>query len=181
MFEETRGISQTLLSFNEPLQYLAYIINLWNNIVMICLAKYIVMIRGKGLCVLVITSVNSLYNVLNKTTGLIKHVQKVYTSLGTSCHNAYTKFFCWLLMHTCILIAISPKCVHQMYKFIMWSLVSNCNSQAKCIHAWADNNRIGIEEVPKLVYAFWICKPVIRLLVNQSKSCSTRGPSPHCA
>ncbi len=38
-------------------------------------------------------------------TGL--HVQKVYTSLGTSCHNAYTKFFCWLLMHICILIAIS--------------------------------------------------------------------------
>ncbi len=37
-------------------------------------------------------------------TGL--HVQKAYTSLGTSCHNAYTKFFCWLLMHICILIAI---------------------------------------------------------------------------
>ena len=27
------------------------------------------------------------------------HVQKTYTSLGTSCDNAYTKFFCWLLMH----------------------------------------------------------------------------------
>ena len=39
-------------------------------------------------------------------TGL--HVQKVYSSLSTSCHNAYTKFFCWLLMYTCILIAISP-------------------------------------------------------------------------
>ena len=38
--------------------------------------------------------------------------------------------------------------------------MSNCNSQAECIHAWADNNRIYIEEVPKLVYTFWICKPV---------------------
>ncbi len=47
------------------------------------------------------------------TTGL--YVKKVYTSLGTSCHNAYTKFFCWLLEHICILIAISPICVHQMY------------------------------------------------------------------
>ncbi len=43
------------------------------------------------------------------------HVQKADTSLGTSSHNAYTKFFCWLLMHICILISNSPKCVHQMY------------------------------------------------------------------
>ena len=30
-------------------------------------------------------------------------------------YNAYTKLFCWLLMHIYISIAISPTCVHQMY------------------------------------------------------------------
>ncbi len=30
-----------------------------------------------------------------------------------------------------------------------------------CTCPWADNNRICIEEVPKLVYAFWICKPKV--------------------
>ena len=75
------------------------------------------------------------------STGL--HVKTVYTSLGTSCHNAYTKLFCWLLMHICIL--------------------SNCNFQAKCIPAWAEYNRISIEEVPKLVYAFWMCKPITQI------------------
>ncbi len=77
---------------------------------------------------------------------------------------AYTKFFCWLLMHICILIAISlayTRCAH-------W--VSNCNSQAKCIHAWVDNNRICIEEVPKLVYTFWICKPVAKCYWHQRKT-----------
>ncbi len=39
--------------------------------------------------------------------------------------------------------------------------VSNYTSQPKCIHASADNNRVCIEEVPKLVYTFWICKPVL--------------------
>ena len=41
-----------------------------------------------------------------------RHVQKPYSRLGTYSHNAYTKFFCWLLMHICILIAIRPKCLH---------------------------------------------------------------------
>ena len=43
--------------------------------------------------------------------------------------------------------------------------MSNCNSQAKCIHALADNNRICIEEVPRPLYAFWICKPVVHFLL----------------
>ena len=34
------------------------------------------------------------------TTGL--HIKKVYTSLGTSSPNAYTKSYCCLLMHVCI-------------------------------------------------------------------------------
>ncbi len=52
--------------------------------------------------------------------------------------------------------------------------VSNCNSQAKCIYAWANNKRIWHneymhhqiwythwgQEVPQWVYAFWKCKPV---------------------
>ena len=48
--------------------------------------------------------------------------------------------------------------------------VSNCNSQAKCTHASADNNRICKEEVPKLVYAYWICKPVDNLSWNKKKN-----------
>ena len=32
-------------------------------------------------------------------TGLHVQKHKAYTNLGTSCHNVYTKFFCWLLMH----------------------------------------------------------------------------------
>ncbi len=51
------------------------------------------------------TYLSNVYSFVLRSTGL--HVQKAYTSLGTSCHNAYTKFFCWLLMHICILIAIS--------------------------------------------------------------------------
>ncbi len=34
---------------------------------------------------------------VNQTSGILftrLHVQKAYTSLGTSCHNVYTKFFC---------------------------------------------------------------------------------------
>ncbi len=45
----------------------------------------------------------------------------------------------------------TPWCTH-------W--LSNCNSQARCIYACADNIRIWGEEVPVWVYAFWVCKPV---------------------
>ncbi len=87
----------------------------------------------------------------------------MYTSLGTSFHNAYTKILLLTArayMHfDCSLVLMHPPdiCTH-------W--VSNYNSQAKCIHAWADNNRICIEEVPKLVGAFWICKPVIQVFIE---------------
>ncbi len=64
-------------------------------------------------------------------------------------------FFFWVqFMHICILIAINPRCVHQIYAL-------SCNSQAKCIHAWPDNNKICIDKVPRLVYTFWICKPLL--------------------
>ncbi len=77
-----------------------------------------------------------------------------------SCIYSFGNFFCYLLMHVCIFIAIrpvmrTPSCTHWRTHWL-----SNCNSQAKCIHAWADNIRIWEEEVPVWVYAFWVCKPV---------------------
>ncbi len=62
--------------------------------------------------------------------------------VGCSCIYAF-----WLQLAT----NAYTRCTH-------W--VPNCSFQAKWIHAWADDNKICIEEVPKLVYAFWICKPV---------------------
>ncbi len=49
---------------------------------------------------------------------------------------------------------------HSMHIFWCPHWVPNCNSQAKCIYAWADNKTIYIREVPEWVYAFWVCKPV---------------------
>ncbi len=47
-----------------------------------------------------------------QSTGL--HIQQAYTSLGTSCPNAYTKSFCWLLMHKFNLTEIRTKFVHHL-------------------------------------------------------------------
>ncbi len=58
-------------------------------------------------------------------------VQKAYTSLGLSCHNAYTKSHYWLLMHICM-------------RGQQWDLV---------YALW--------QEIPKLVYAFWTLQPVV--------------------
>ncbi len=54
--------------------------------------------------------------------------------------------FCCLLMHICILIEIRPQCVYQVYALSYTHWVSNCNSQAKCIYAWANNKRIWHNE-----------------------------------
>ncbi len=75
-----------------------------------------------------------------------------HSFVGCSCIYAL-----WLQLAT----YVYTRCTH-------W--VSNCNCQAKWIHAWADNNRICIEEVPKLVYASWICKPVIWVALSTLKS-----------
>ncbi len=64
-------------------------------------------------------------------------VRKAYTSLGISCHNAYTKFHCWLLMHICICIEMSHNAyttTHQCTHFGSF--------QYKCIYARAVNNGI---------------------------------------
>ncbi len=47
-------------------------------------------------------------------TGL--HIQKVYTSLGTSSLNTYTKSYCCLLMHACISIKMSLNAYTNKYQ-----------------------------------------------------------------
>ena len=61
-----------------------------------------------------------------------------------------------LLVHFAWELQLDTQCVHQ--KCTHW--VPNCNSQAKCIYAWADNKRNRGEEVPEWVYAFWVYKSV---------------------
>ncbi len=64
--------------------------------------------------------------------------------------NAYTKPFA-----TCL-------CIYMQLDLYAWCThwLSNCNSEAKCIYAWADNIGIWGEEVPVWVSTFWVCKPV---------------------
>ncbi len=63
---------------------------------------------------------------------------------------------CSCIYAFCLVIAIR----HSLRTPNMYALSGNCNPQAKCIYAWADNNGIYIGEVPEWVYAFWVCKPV---------------------
>ena len=59
---------------------------------------------------------------------------------------------------------VLPQCVHQILLLTAHAYMT-CetltNKPAQTVHAWSDNSRICIEEVAKLVYDFWIYRPVI--------------------
>ncbi len=127
-------------------------------------------------------------------------VQKAYTSLGPSCHNAYTtachsKYVkcanletckkCWKIYQNQMIITLG----HQIFGFrtdnMFWVLLMNMHwcthwvswhsmRTPKCI-SWANNNCNLVcalwQEGPKLVYAFWSLQPVNRHL-NRSSSWS---------
>ncbi len=94
---------------------------------------------------------------------------------------------CSCICAFCLVIAIR----HSMRTLNMYTLSGNCNSQAKCIYAWADNKRIWqneymheqiwcthwVEEVPEWVYAFWVCKPVKQPLMSEEVSVKGVGVS----
>ncbi len=63
---------------------------------------------------------------------------------------------CSCIMHFSWELQLATQCVY----FWCTHWVPNWIFQAKCIYAWASNKRICIGEVPKWVYAFWVCKPV---------------------
>ena len=67
-------------------------------------------------------------DIQTKITGL--HIKKAYTSLGTSCPNAYTKSYCCLLMHVCISMEMSHNAYTNMWWYTHWG-----SFPQKCIHA----------------------------------------------
>ncbi len=91
---------------------------------------------------------------LRHVTAHSLHIQKVYTSLGTS-----SMHILLLSAHACMHFAwellLETQCVHLVYTFR-----TTCNQNAY-MHEQKNLVYALWQEVPKLVYTFWTCKPVI--------------------
>ncbi len=70
----------------------------------------------------------------------------------------FAKFFCHLLMHVCIFIAIRPVCGHHGVR--IGCLIAILRQNAYMHEQILSNIRIWGEEAPVWAYAFWVCKPV---------------------
>ncbi len=95
-------------------------------------------------------------------TGL--HIQKAYTSLGTS-----SKQILLLSAHACCKrIAIDTQCVHLVYAFrtTVEPRLTNAYIFIICMSSEQNNLVYALwQEVPKLVNAIWTCKPVNMLAI----------------
>ncbi len=77
--------------------------------------------------------------------------------------------FAWWALHQCLVLTfliLKPK-LGQNFDFStqkLWLCEPKAEQKnlAKWIYAWADLVTHWLEEVPVWVYAFWVCKPVIK-------------------
>ena len=87
--------------------------------------------------------------------GALIHIQEAYTCLGISSMQILL-----LSAHACMHFArelrLDTQCIHLVY-----ALMANCNQNA---YMHEQPTKELWQEVPKLVYAFWTCKPMYSLL-----------------